>query len=103
MPTNETDVILQAFSRFVREVVREVVRESLKEIEEERSATATDVRPGLLDRRGAAEYLSISVATLDRLRFDGLIDTVTVGRRRKISRDDLDRFIEKQRMQKKPW
>ncbi len=47
----------------------------------------------LYSTRTAAQELSCSEATVKRLLRDGLIESVTIGRLRRIPKDTLDRFI----------
>ncbi len=49
----------------------------------------------LLSRRIAAEVLGVSTSHLDRLRRNGSLPEVRVGRRVMIRRTDLDTFVEK--------
>jgi hypothetical protein len=51
------------------EQLRELLREQLDAAAAEH---ATDVRPALLDRRGLAGRLDVSLPTLDRLRAEGM-------------------------------
>jgi excisionase family DNA binding protein len=49
--------------------------------------------PAVLDRPGAAEYLSIGLAYLAELTASGEIPSLKLGRRRLYRREDLDRYL----------
>lgn len=50
----------------------------------------------LLTRKEAAAALSISVDTLDELRADGKIKTVTIGSRVYVAKAELEAFVTKE-------
>ena len=51
----------------------------------------------LLTRRAAAEQLSISLSSLDRLRAEGELETIPVGRRgARITPDSVNAYVERQ-------
>lgn len=52
-------------------------------------------RVGAFDRRGAAEYLSISTRLLDDLLSAGAIRKVKIGRKTLVRKVDLDNYLEK--------
>jgi len=54
---------------------------------------------GLLTRRQAAKYLTISPRSLDYLREDGRLAFIQIGRRVVFSRLDLDQFIQAHRVE----
>lgn len=57
-------------------------------------AKAADGGPLLLSVKDAAEHLGISRGTLYELVNSGEIESLRIGRRRLISRDALNRFVE---------
>ena len=67
---------------------------------------ATIVTPpapaGCLDRRQAAQYLSISVRLLDKLASEGQLSRVKIGTKTLFRVSDLDDFIETKIQRLKP-
>ena len=55
--------------------------------------TDTVIKPGALDRKGAAHYLSISTRTLDDLLSAGTIPKIKLGRKTLVRVCDLDRYL----------
>ncbi|MHC4715900.1 MAG: helix-turn-helix domain-containing protein [Planctomycetota bacterium] len=88
---HNTEHITQAFL----ELVETLVKPSFEQFLAERAAPADD-RPALLRRKDAADYMAISVSSLDRLRKEGQIKTVTIGHERRYPRKELDRLIERE-------
>lgn len=54
-----------------------------------------DIQRKTLTRFDAAEYLGVSVLTIDRKLRDGDIDHYRIGRRVVFDENQLDRFLEK--------
>jgi excisionase family DNA binding protein len=65
-----------------------LVRELLDEALAEQSPRS----PNWLSREEAAEYLGVSLRTLERSLARGRVHSTTIGRRRLLHRDDLDAF-----------
>ena len=51
-------------------------------------------RPILLTVEQAAEYLTVSERFIRRIRYEGRIPGVKLGKHLRFKKDDLDRFIE---------
>jgi excisionase family DNA binding protein len=51
----------------------------------------------LHDKPSAAAQLSISVRVLDQLIADGILETVTIGRRRLVPDEALDDYVQRLR------
>ena len=51
----------------------------------------------LLSRREAADRLSVSIRTFDRIQIDDKIPFVTIGKRKKYLKRDIDVYIMGQR------
>jgi excisionase family DNA binding protein len=51
-------------------------------------------RPVLLTVEQAAEYLTVSERFIRRIRYEGRIPGVKLGKHLRFKKDDLDRFIE---------
>lgn len=56
-------------------------------------STLTGIAPALLTREEAADYLSVSISTLWRLRDDGDLPYVKIKGKILFRREDLDSFI----------
>lgn|SRR5688572_104935 len=83
-----------AVDRLLRSLAPEVV-DALLELVDERIAAATD---GQADRTSpwlslaeAADHLRVSARTIERMIACGRLRSITVGRRRLVHRDDLNR------------
>lgn len=50
-----------------------------------------------LTRKDAADYLSLSLRTLDDMLADGTIPSLKIGASRRILRADLDAYLQQQR------
>jgi excisionase family DNA binding protein len=48
---------------------------------------------GLMSRTEVAEFLSVSLATVERLYRSGELPSVKLGRLRRVRREDLERFV----------
>ena len=55
----------------------------------------SETRPRTLTRRDAADYLGVSVLTVDRALRDGEIDHYRIGRRVLFDEDQLKTFLSK--------
>ena len=51
-------------------------------------------RPALLTVEQAAQYLTVSERFIRRIRYEGRIPGVKLGKHLRFKKDDLDRFIE---------
>jgi excisionase family DNA binding protein len=54
------------------------------------------------DRRGAAEYLSISTRLLDDLLSAGVVQKVKIGRKTLVRKIDLDSYLERLAKESRP-
>jgi excisionase family DNA binding protein len=63
---------------------------------QERQRRHSDLPPAVLDRHGAANYLSLGLTTLAELTATGSVPSLRVGRRRLYRVADLDAWLAEQ-------
>lgn len=95
-----SDPFAAAFERVVRSTVRDLLDEHRAAVRRDIQMTLADLRTnssadveGAFDSKAAATYLGISTRTLARMKKDGRIPHVRIGRQIRYRRADLDKYL----------
>lgn len=91
---NEAGSDFDLLARAIEELVDAKVAAALAE-----RGTCSDYSPWL-SLEAAAKYACVSERTIGRMVERGQLHTATIGRRRLVSRESLDAFLERQRGRK---
>lgn len=88
-----TEALLELLRPLLAPILREVALDVVSELEDGRPAAAND---GFLDRAGAAKFLSISTAQIDKLIRERNLPFHRVGDVKRFDRDEIRAWVKGQ-------